>query len=152
MFSRSFRCCLAVAFLGASGAAGASTENALQLDTLRGRVVYVDFWASWCGPCRQSFPWMTEMQQRYGDRGLTVVAVNLDQDRALANEFLNSFRPPFRIVFDNEAKLAEEFHVVGMPSSYFIDRKGNTRFKHIGFRAPERAELEQELQVLLSEK
>jgi thiol-disulfide isomerase/thioredoxin len=143
---------IAAAAFCAMGAAQASTEDALQLAALRGQVVYVDFWASWCGPCRESFPWMKEMQQRYSDRGLVVVAVNLDHDRELANEFLNTFRPQFRIVFDADAKLAEEFHVVGMPASYFIDRKGKTRFRHVGFRPLERAEYEQELTTLLSEK
>jgi thiol-disulfide isomerase/thioredoxin len=141
--------CIAVAGMGA---ARASTDNALQLDALRGSVVYVDFWASWCGPCRESFPWMTEIQQRYGDRGLVVIGVNLDHDRQLANDFLSTFRPRFRIVFDADAKLAEEFHVVGMPASYFIDRNGKTRFRHVGFRQVQRAEYEQELKTLLAEQ
>jgi cytochrome c biogenesis protein CcmG, thiol:disulfide interchange protein DsbE len=145
------RCIFLVTVVGVGGA-WASTDDGLELDALRGRVVYVDFWASWCGPCRESFPWMKEMQQRYGDRGLVVVGINVDQDRELANQFLNAFRPQFRIVFDADAKLAEEFHVAGMPASYFIDRSGKQRFRHVGFRQAQRSEYEQELKSLLAEQ
>ena len=151
------RRCLAGLFLGcvlfsASLAARATGAEGLGLDSLRGRVVYVDFWASWCGPCRESFPWMSDIQKRYGDRGLVVIGVNLDHDPQLATDFVSAYRPPFRIVFDKEARLAEEFHVVGMPASYIIDRNGKTRFRHVGFRTAEREEFEHELQALLAEK
>src|SRR5260221_12049673 len=70
------------------------------LDGLRGQVVYVDFWASWCGPCRRSFPWMNEMQQKYGGKGLAIVAVNVDKKRADAEKFLGQFPANFPVVFD----------------------------------------------------
>src|SRR5205807_6899132 len=74
--------------------------DSVSLEHMRGRVVYVDFWASWCGPCRRSFPWMNEMQRRYGDRGLTIVGVNVDKRRPEADRFLGQVPASFTIVFD----------------------------------------------------
>ena len=105
--------------------------SSLDLTGFRGRVVYLDFWASWCGPCRQSFPWMEIMKSTYGIQGLEIVAVNLDKSRADADRFLKQFHPTFDVRFDPEAELAEIYKVQGMPSSVLIDRHGVTRFMHI---------------------
>jgi thiol-disulfide isomerase/thioredoxin len=107
---------------------------ALDLADFRGRVVYLDFWASWCGPCRQSFPWMETLQSTYQGRGLAIVAVNLDRDRADADKFLKQFHPTFEVRFDPKGELAELYKVQGMPSSVLIDRHGVMRFTHVGFR------------------
>jgi cytochrome c biogenesis protein CcmG, thiol:disulfide interchange protein DsbE len=116
-------------------AVGAPTVSAAPLDlsALRGRVVYLDFWASWCGPCRQSFPWMESMQKAYQAQGLTVLAINVDHDRADADRFLKIFHPDFEIRFDPNGSWAEEFKVSGMPTSVIIDRHGAVRFTHVGF-------------------
>jgi thiol-disulfide isomerase/thioredoxin len=124
-------------------------DGSLDLGALKGHVVYLDFWASWCGPCKLSFPWMMEMQRRYGPQGLVVVAVNLDRDRALAATFLREFNPAFAIVFDGKATLAQQFKVAGMPSSVIIDREGKARSTHTGFRPDERPALEAELRTAL---
>ena len=71
--------------------------DTLNLDAYKGKVVYVDFWASWCGPCRESFPWMKKIQQQYGKDGLVVIAVNVDQEKKLADDFLNEFKPEFKV-------------------------------------------------------
>ena len=93
------------------------------LETLRGKVVYVDFWASWCGPCRRSFPWMNEMQQKYGERGFAVVAVNVDKKRADAERFLGADpgRVHHRVRRGRHARRPRT-DVKGMPSSYLVDR------------------------------
>jgi len=124
----------------------------LDLATFRGRVVYLDFWASWCGPCRQSFPWMQTLKNTYEDQGLTIVAVNLDADRVDAEKFLNQFKPTFDVRFDPDGKLAEIYKVNSMPSSILIDRHGVTRFTHMGFRPIDREVYEAQLRELLAEK
>src|SRR6266480_3576285 len=75
--------------------------DVVALEKLRGKVVYVDFWASWCGPCRRSFPWMNEMQQKYGPRGLAVVAINVDKKRSDAERFLVQYPAEFTVVYDD---------------------------------------------------
>jgi len=146
---RKFSAALALA-LAATGSSGATLET-LDLSSYKGKVVLVDFWASWCAPCKESFPWMRQVLKRYADRGLVVVAINLDRDRSLADQFLDSQRPGFPIVFDPDAKLAEAFKVAGMPASFYVDRHGKVRFTHIGFRSNERDAAERELESLLSE-
>ena len=94
------------------------------LEAMRGKVVYVDFWASWCSPCLQSFPWMNELQQRHSKDGFVVLAVNMDQDRALADAFLKKTVVGFRIEYDPQGTIAQKFEVQAMPTSFLIDRSG----------------------------
>ena len=105
------------------------------LDSLRGKVVLVDFWASWCAPCRQSFPWMSTLYKRYAPDGLVIVAINLDKKRELAEDFLSDFSPPFIVAFDPAGKTAEAFGVPAMPSSYIVSRNGTVLYSHAGFDA-----------------
>ena len=94
-----------------------ATLPAQQLAELRGQLVYLDFWASWCGPCRQSFPWMNRMQQRYGAAGLQIVAVNVDQDRAEAEAFLRKLPAAFTVAFDGGGDTPKRWGVRAMPTS-----------------------------------
>lgn len=127
-----------------------ATDNGqLQLSQLQGKVVYLDFWASWCGPCRKSFPWMNEMQARYGDQGLVVLAVNLDNDTPQAKKFLEQYPAQFRIAYDPEGRVPALYGVKGMPSSFFIDRDGQLHSSHVGFREKDQAPLEAAIQALL---
>src|SRR3954451_14360150 len=91
------------------------------LDKLRGKIVFVDFWASWCGPCRYSFPWMAEMQKKYGASGFAVVAINVDKRRGDAERFLQTMPAPFTVVFDPVGVTPTAWKVKAMPSSYVID-------------------------------
>jgi cytochrome c biogenesis protein CcmG/thiol:disulfide interchange protein DsbE len=109
------------------------------LADLRGRVVYVDFWASWCGPCRRSFPWLNALQRRFGGHGLTVVAINVDKRRADADRFLQQYPAGFTVVFDPAGIVPAAYDVPGMPASYVIDRGGNVVEIERGF-LDERAE------------
>jgi cytochrome c biogenesis protein CcmG, thiol:disulfide interchange protein DsbE len=111
-----------------------SAIEGLNAEELDGKVVYLDFWASWCVPCRQSFPWMNDMQQQFGDQGLTIVAVNVDKDPALAEQFLADYPAEFLVVFDPEATLAAAYDITGMPSSFIIGRDGAVVGGHAGFR------------------
>lgn len=124
----------------------------LDLQGLRGHVVYVDFWASWCTPCRQSFPWMKAIENAYGRQGLSVVAIDLDHDRADAQRFLRMFQPNFPVIFDPAGTLAQRFNVMAMPTSVLIDRAGKIRYEHAGFLLPQRADYERQIRALLAEK
>jgi cytochrome c biogenesis protein CcmG, thiol:disulfide interchange protein DsbE len=126
--------------------------SSLDLTSLGGRVVYLDFWASWCGPCRQSFPWMETLKSTYGAQGLEIITVNLDGDRADADKFLKQFHPTFDVRFDPKGELAEFYKVQGMPSSVLIDRHGVTRFTHVGFRPVDGPVYEAQVRQLLAEK
>jgi cytochrome c biogenesis protein CcmG, thiol:disulfide interchange protein DsbE len=132
--------------------APAKAASTVDLDQFRGRVVYLDFWASWCGPCRQSFPWMQTVKSKYEAQGLTIVAVNLDTDREDAERFLKQFQPTFTVRFDPKGELAESYKVKGMPSSVLIDRHGVARFTHVGFRPIDASAYEAQMRELLAEK
>ncbi|WP_455211160.1 TlpA family protein disulfide reductase [Kaarinaea lacus] len=125
--------------------------GSVQLSDLKGSVVYVDFWATWCPPCRESFPWMESMHQRYQDLGLEIVAISLDQKSDLIENFLKSHKASFTILHDGEGGTAEAFKVKGMPSSYLVDRKGNIRVRHAGFNDDDKSELESKIKQLLTE-
>ena len=143
---------MAVTF--ASAAAPASAVAAPHwplLETYKGKVVLVDFWASWCSPCLQSFPWMNELQKHHSKDGFVVLAVNMDQDRALADAFLKKTPVDFRIEYDAAGTMATQFGVQAMPTSFLIDRSGRVRIRHDGFREKQRAEREVEIQQLLKE-
>ena len=126
--------------------------SSFDLSIFHGRVIYLDFWASWCGPCRQSFTWMEIMKSTYEVQGLEIVAVNLDRDRGDADKFLKQFHPTFDVHFDPNGELAELYKVQGMPSSVLIDRHGVMRFMHVGFRPADGAIYEAQLRQLLAEK
>ena len=121
------------------------------LEAYAGKVVLLDFWASWCSPCLRSFPWMNELQQKHGREGLVVLAVNLDQDRKLAESFLGKIPAKFRVEYDASGDVARQFEVQAMPTSFLIDRRGNVRVRHAGFKENLRQEREQQIVQLLEE-
>ncbi|MDF2177276.1 TlpA disulfide reductase family protein [Aliiglaciecola sp. CAU 1673] len=128
-------------------------ENPLgsRLSDLKGKVVYLDFWASWCKPCRHSFPFMNDLQARYGDEGLVVLAINLDAEPELAKAFLSENPARFAVQYDPNGQVAQQYQLIGMPSSYLIDANGEIRFAHKGFFTDKARAYEQEIQTLLSE-
>lgn len=124
-------------------------SGAIKLSELKGKAVYLDFWASWCGPCKQSFPWMNEMQAKYGARGLQVLAVNLDQKPEDATGFLQQTKVDFLIAMDPVGQSAQKYNVKGMPSSLLIGRDGKVTVVHTGFNAASKAELERAIVAAL---
>ena len=110
-----------------------SRAGTVSLDSLRAKVVLVDFWASWCGPCKSSFPWMNAMQQRYGPKGLSIVAINVDKSRGAAEAFLEKHPPSFTVAFDPDGKAAKAYKVWGMPTSYLIGPDRKVLFARSGF-------------------
>jgi thiol-disulfide isomerase/thioredoxin len=122
----------AILFLPCAAKA-ADQAGALDLSAYRGKVVYLDFWASWCAPCRLSFPWLNAMAETLGPKGLVVIGVNVDRDRAPADEFLRENEAHFRIVYDPAGEIAHKYEFEGMPTSILIGRDGKVQATHSGF-------------------
>lgn len=114
------------------------------------RVTYIDFWASWCAPCRLSFPWMNDMHDRFAPRGLRIVAIGLDRRETDARRFLAQAQPRFAIALDPGAESARRLDVQAMPSSYLFSAGRRLLLTHRGFRAEDREALEGRLQAALS--
>lgn len=121
------------------------------LQELKGKVVYVDFWASWCPPCVRSFPFLNQLENDLKDQGLQVIGINLDEKIADAETFLGKYPVDFEIALDPDKQCAKDFGVIAMPSSYLIDRKGVVRHVHQGFRAEEAEDLRLAIEYLLTE-
>jgi len=129
-----------------------TAKGTVDLSKLKGQVVYLDFWASWCTPCRKSFPWMNKMQNKYKKRGFKIVAVNLDKESDLITKFLKRVPADFTIGYDPSGKLAESYNLAGMPTSYLIDRSGRIQETHVGFRKKDQEKLEAKIKYLLKKK
>ena len=155
---------LAGAFLLGAGAASAQWQTGDALPPLAqfglagvpgelsGRVVLVDFWASWCAPCKASFPALDDLQRTYAGRGFTVLAVSVDDDPRKLKDFLAAHPVSFPVVHDARQQLVAAAGIEAMPTSFLIDRAGTIRFAHAGFK-PEStpAELAAEIERLLPE-
>jgi len=123
----------------------------LQRNHLAGKVTYVDFWASWCVPCRASFPWLDGMYRKYQDRGFRVIGINKDQEPAEIQRFLKRYPVSFALATDPLDSLAKTLRVTVMPTAYLIDRQGMIRSVHRGFRSEDMAKLENEILALLEQ-
>ena len=121
-----------------------------QLADYRGKVVYLDFWASWCGPCAQSFPFMNSLHKDLAAKGLEVLAINLDEQMEDATGFLTRVPAKFTVLADASGQCPQDFGVKAMPSTYLIDRKGVIHEIHLGFKPAESAQLRREVEALLS--
>lgn len=133
---------LALATLAASPVypAGAPTPSAA-LKPYLGKVTYVDFWASWCAPCAESFPWLNQLKAKYGER-LNVVGVNVDEDTVAGQRFLQKHPAQFPIVADPKGQLAARYAISGMPSSVILDAQGRVVHQHSGFKSGQVADYE----------
>ena len=121
------------------------------LATYQGDVVYLDFWASWCTPCRESFPWMNEMQAKYQGAGLRIITVNLDVNRENANQFLVKYPATFDVFFDPKGQVARHYDLPGMPSSMIFNRDGKLIERHVGFNKEKQKKYQLQLEDLLNE-
>ena len=121
----------------------------LDLDSHKGKVVYLDFWASWCKPCRESFPWMNNLLSKYPSDKFTVITINLDAQASEMHRFLDKIPAQFDIYHDATGAIAEKFQLEAMPTSYLIDASGKVISKHIGFYISKINEYEKEIEELL---
>lgn len=128
-----------------------NSQQSLDLDNYSGKVMYLDFWASWCPPCAKSFPFLNEMHQQYHNEGLQIIGINLDENPDDAIKFLSEYPASFTLASDLSKQCAEELGVPAMPSSYLIDKKGVIRHIHLGFRAGETQALRDKVKQLLAE-
>ncbi|MEQ8205344.1 MAG: TlpA disulfide reductase family protein [Woeseia sp.] len=125
----------ALAALLTLGTAAAQTQGTPEfLNEHGGKVVLVDFWASWCVPCRRSFPWLNDMQQKYASDGLVIIGINEDNNQADAESFLQEYPARFQIMADPDGRLASHFELLAMPTSYLIGRDGAVVANHLGFK------------------
>jgi len=121
----------------------------LKLDSYHGKVVYLDFWASWCKPCVKSFPWMNQLVRKYPSESFTVVTVNLDAEPRAMHNFLSRIKADFDIYHDPSGNIAEQFQIEAMPTSYLINAQGKVVKKHIGFYTKQIEIYEREIEELL---
>jgi len=155
---RNFSVCLSLIFSTATFAQNApifelpGDNKTINLQKLKGKVVYLDFWASWCVPCRKSFPWMNDMHSRYSGKDFSIVAVNLDSSRSDALKFLKNLPAKFDIAYDPDGKVASKYKLKVMPSSYLIDKNGALVLAHKGYREDDSNEIEKKIQKLINSK
>jgi len=128
-----------------------STQNS-NLSEYRGKVVYIDFWASWCAPCRTSFPLLEKFYQAKKKEGFALVAINMDEDIEAAQRFLELYPANFEILRDAEAQWADTYSVETMPTSFIIDKKGVIRHIHNGFAKDDMVDIEKIVNQLLADK
>jgi cytochrome c biogenesis protein CcmG, thiol:disulfide interchange protein DsbE len=129
----------------------AEPASEFKLSQLKGKVVYVDFWASWCAPCRVSFPILDALGAKHGAQGFMVVGVNQDDAAKDRDAFRKRVPVSFALVEDADHKIAKSFDVKAMPSGYLIDRKGVVRYVHAGFDGSSRDKLDAQIVQLLKE-
>ncbi|HMN45053.1 MAG TPA: TlpA disulfide reductase family protein [Povalibacter sp.] len=123
----------------------------VSLDKLKGQVVMLNFWASWCGPCRQEMPLLDQMHKRYSALGFTMLGVNVEANTADAEKWLAQTPVTFPVLFDKENKVSKLYDVNAMPSTVFIDRKGNVRYLHRGYKPGDESEYLNQIRALLKE-
>jgi thiol-disulfide isomerase/thioredoxin len=140
-----------MAALPVASAAEMHPSRTFDLSEYRGRVVYLDFWASWCAPCLQSFPWMNNIQRAYGRQGLVIVAVNVDHDGNLAQQFLRDKFVEFKIVYDPAGDIAKQYDLKDMPTSILIGADGRVRYVHNGFYINRETQYVSHIRELLNE-
>ena len=127
-----------------------SGEN-LRLSEFRGEVVMINFWASWCGPCRQEMPLLDELYTQYQPMGFTILGVNVEEDSTKAKKMLGDSPVSFPVLFDNDSEVSKLYNVVAMPSTVLVDRSGNVRYLHQGYKPGYEEAYQQQVRALIKE-
>jgi peroxiredoxin len=129
-------------------ARGGKTIN---LSQYKGQVVMINFWATWCGPCRQEMPLLESIYKKYNKMGFTLLGVNVEPDSKPAEEWLKQTPVSFPVLFDKESKVSTLYKVSGMPSTVIVDRKGNVRVIHRGYKPGDENEYLNSIRTLVRE-
>ncbi len=125
-------------------------EN-LRLSEFRGEVVMINFWASWCGPCRQEMPLLDELYTQYQPLGFTILGVNVEEDSSKAKQLLKDIPVSFPVLFDNDSTVSKLYDVVAMPSTVLVDRSGNVRYLHQGYKPGYEEHYQEQVRALIRE-
>lgn len=123
----------------------------IRLSDLRGQVVMINFWASWCGPCRQEMPILEQLHKKYGKYGFTLLGVNTEQDSSKANAYLKDIQVSFPILYDTTSATSKQYGVSAMPTTVIVDKNGNMRFKHAGYKPGYEKDYKKQIKQLLRE-
>ena len=140
-----------VLFASTISTAAPMSPYLFDLSAYRGKVVYLDFWASWCGPCKYSFPYMEHLVNKFHSHDLVVITDNLDQSSEKAAAFLREINTSIPVIYDEKGVLASRYNVSDMPTSILIDRRGNIRYVHKGFYREKEDEYTSHVTELLNE-
>lgn len=159
------RCCALAALVAASTAIAASGDGGpappFTLSTLsgkrdalaqyKGQVVMLNFWATWCGPCQQEMPLLDQMYKQYAPAGFTLLGINVDTESAPVKKLLERRPVSFTVLLDPKNDVATEYHVEEMPSTIIIDRKGEIRYVHRGYKPGDENEYQDRIRQLIQE-
>lgn len=128
-----------------------SDGKPLTMDDYQGKVILVDFWATWCPPCKKSMPFLNQLRHELAERGFEIVAINVDENSSDAADFLRRFPVDYPVYMDPDGKCPGLYDVKAMPSSYFVDRNGIVQDIHFGFRSGDEAKIRQRIESLLQQ-
>lgn len=123
----------------------------IRLSDLRGQVVMINFWASWCGPCRQEMPILDQLYKRYSKLGFTLIGVNVEQDSGKANAYLKDIPVSFPILYDTANQTSKLYNINAMPTTVMVDRNGNMRFIHHGYKPGYENDYKKQIKALIRE-
>jgi len=123
----------------------------VSLAQYKGQVVMINFWASWCGPCRQEMPLLEDIYKKYNKLGFTLIGVNVEPDSNAANNWLKQTPVTFPVLYDRESKVSQAFAVSGMPTTVIIDRKGNVRYRHVSYKPGDEGEYLNTIRAMIRE-
>ncbi len=130
---------------------GAMSGNNMRLNEQRGKVLLVNFWATWCGPCRKEIPHLNSLSDKYGPMGFEVLGVNVDDDVRNAEQLAIKLRVKFPVLFDTDKKVSRSYAITSMPSTLLIDRDGKVRFIHRGYADGLERKYDEQVRALLKE-
>lgn len=122
------------------------------LDRYKNKVLYVDFWATWCPPCKKSIPFLNQLRNELVDKGFEIIAINVDENPDDTKRFLKKYPVDYVVAMDPAGNCPTAYNVMAMPSSYFVDRQGIVRRIHLGFRTSDEPDIRQQILSLLNEE
>lgn len=128
-----------------------NSNSSIEFSTHKNQVLLVDFWATWCAPCKKSMPFFNHLHSELSKKGFEIIAINVDEDSKLTSEYLKDNPVSYPIATDPSGNCPKAFEVKAMPSSFLIDKSGKIRYIHLGFRDEDQVELRAKIEALLAE-